>query len=32
MSGDWVEQALAYTAVPCKDVRGPLTRIHPNRA
>jgi hypothetical protein len=24
---DWLEQALAYTAVPCKGVRGPLTRI-----
>ena len=35
---DWLEQALAYTAVPCKGVRGPLTRIrsvrgqHPGRA
>jgi uncharacterized protein YidB (DUF937 family) len=26
---DWLEQALAYTAVPCKGVRGPLTRIRP---
>ena len=24
---DWLEQALAYVAVPCKGVRGPLTRI-----
>jgi hypothetical protein len=29
---DWLEQALAYTAVPCKGVRGPLTRIRPRRA
>ena len=30
---DWLEQALAYTAVPCKGVRGPITRIrsHPAR-
>ena len=26
---DWLEQALAYVAVPCKGVRGPLTRIRP---
>jgi hypothetical protein len=26
---DWLEQALAYTAVPCKGIRGPLTRIRP---
>jgi uncharacterized protein YidB (DUF937 family) len=26
---DWLEQALAYTAAPCKGVRGPLTRIRP---
>jgi hypothetical protein len=26
---DWLEQALAYTAVPAKGVRGPLTRIRP---
>jgi uncharacterized protein YidB (DUF937 family) len=26
---NWVEQALAYTAVPCKGVCGPLTRIRP---
>ncbi|GAA4263755.1 hypothetical protein GCM10022255_111180 [Dactylosporangium darangshiense] len=24
---DWLEQALAYTARPCKGARGPLTRI-----
>ena len=24
---DWLEQALAYTAVPCKGARGPLSRI-----
>ena len=24
---DWLDQALAYTAVPCKGARGPLTRI-----
>jgi len=29
---DWLEQALAYTAVPCKGTRGPLTRIRPRRA
>ena len=29
---DWLEQALAYTAVPCKGVRGPLTRIRPHPA
>jgi hypothetical protein len=23
---DWLEQALAYTAVPCEGARGPLTR------
>ena len=28
----WLEQALAYTAVPCKGVRGPLTRIRPHPA
>ena len=26
---DWAEQALAYTAEPCKGARGPLTRIRP---
>ncbi len=29
---DWLEQALVYTAVPCKGVRGPLTRIRPRPA
>ena len=29
---DWLEHALAYTAVPCKGVRGPLTRIRPRPA
>ncbi|HEY6789334.1 MAG TPA: hypothetical protein VI365_18680, partial [Trebonia sp.] len=24
---DWLEQALAYTAAPCKGIRGPLARI-----
>ena len=26
---DWLEQALAWTAAPCKGVSGPLTRIRP---
>jgi hypothetical protein len=26
---DWLEQALAYTARPCRGARGPLTRIRP---
>ena len=26
---DWLEQALAYTAAPCRGARGPLTRIRP---
>jgi hypothetical protein len=26
---DWLEQALAYAAVPAKGARGPLTRIRP---
>jgi hypothetical protein len=26
---DWLEQALAYTAKPCRGARGPLTRIRP---
>ena len=26
---DWLEQALAYTAAPCKGVTGPLMRIRP---
>ena len=29
---DWLEQALAYAAVPCKGARGPLTRIRPRPA
>ena len=29
---DWLAQALAYTAVPCKGARGPLTRIRPRPA
>ena len=29
---DWLEQALAYAVVPCKGVRGPLTRIRPRPA
>jgi hypothetical protein len=29
---DWLEQALDYTAVPCKGARGPLTRIRPRPA
>src|SRR5258707_5310579 len=29
---DWLEQALAYTAVPCKGACGPLTRIRPRPA
>ena len=29
---DWLEQALAYTAVSCKGARGPLTRIRPRPA
>ncbi len=29
---DWAEQALAYAAVPCKGVCGPLTRIRPRPA
>ena len=32
LDGDWLEQALAYTAVPCKGVPGPLTRIRPRPA
>ena len=32
LSEDWLEQALAYTSVPCKGVRGPLTRIRPRPA
>ncbi len=29
---DWLDQALAHTADPCKGVRGPLTRIRPRPA
>ena len=29
---DWLEQALAYTAAPSRDARGPLTRIRPRPA
>jgi hypothetical protein len=29
---EWLQQALAYAAVPCKGVRGPLTRIRPRLA
>ena len=29
---DWLEQALAYTAVPCKGARAALTRIRPRPA
>jgi hypothetical protein len=29
---DWLEQALAYAAVPCKGVPGPLTCIRPRPA
>ncbi len=29
LADDWLEQALAYTATPCKGVRGPVTRIRP---
>ena len=32
LGDDWLKQALAYTAVPCKGVRGPLTRIRPRPA
>jgi hypothetical protein len=32
LGDDWLEQALAYTAVPCNGVRGPLTRIRPRPA
>ena len=28
----WLEQALTYTGLPCKGVRGPLTRIRPHPA
>ena len=26
---DWLEQALTYTAAPCKGIRGPLARLRP---
>ena len=26
---DWLEEALAYTAAPCRGISGPLTRIRP---
>jgi hypothetical protein len=29
---DWLEQVLAYAAVPCNGARGPLTRIRPRAA
>jgi hypothetical protein len=29
---DWLEQALSYTAVPCRGARGLLTRIRPRPA
>ena len=29
LAENWPEQALAYSAAPCKGVRGPLTRIRP---
>ncbi|WP_182877896.1 hypothetical protein [Microbispora sp. H10670] len=29
---DWLGQALAYTAEPCKGARGPLTRVRPRRS
>ena len=29
---DWLEQALAYAAVPCQGARGPLTPIRPRPA
>ena len=32
LGGDWLEQALAYTAQPCKGVSGPLTCIRPRPA
>ena len=27
LADDWLEQALTYTAAPCKGIRGPLTRM-----
>jgi hypothetical protein len=32
LGDDWLEAALAFTAAPCKGVRGPLTRIRPRPA
>ena len=32
LPGDWLEQALDYTAKPAKGVRGPLTPIRPRPA
>ena len=29
LPGEWLEQALAYAAEPCRGTRGPLTRIRP---
>jgi hypothetical protein len=29
LAEDWLERALAYTAAPCKGIRGPLARIRP---
>ena len=29
---DWLEQALAYTAAPCRGIRGPLAPIRPRPA
>ena len=29
LSDDWLEQALAYCAVPCRGARGPLTQVRP---
>ncbi|WP_214404787.1 SEL1-like repeat protein [Pseudonocardia lacus] len=29
LPGDWLERALAYTAAPCRGVRGPLTAFRP---
>ena len=32
LGDDWLEQALAYTAKPCKGVPGPITRVRPRPA
>jgi hypothetical protein len=29
LAEDWLEQALTYTAAPCKGIRAPLTRVRP---